>query len=443
MPLSLEDRISVTHVCQVWREVATSFPSLWSQISIIKNRKLLALVLHRAGSVPVDLLDLHISDENDPILEPVIGHILTVRTLRVRFTSHPEHMTKGSRVYDVLRSPAPLIEKLAILGNPNASFTFSPGVKTGLLGGSAPYLREVQLMAGGNMLTTLRSLPRETMHQIKVLTLGGYRCRFSYKGIARVANILSNLHTLNFELRGWKDNGEPSGLSNLALRRINIIVAFPERLLLQDALPALPGWITVPEVRIAYTWPDKDWADQCLIPANDTALAILEVRVQGDTSLVSIRATTSKVVRVYTGIHQKRIRTLLEGNALRQVEVLVVSARENVLAAVASCQWPNLRRLLITADGLDASSRVSTDELICSDESTASTGAMDGLTEGIRDLILNLKQQDERRLEIALSGFSVVCNILEAVGTGLDIVRDPQWYAFDDEWISTPVFQWD
>ena len=247
--------------------------------------------MQRTGDAPLDVVELMIDGEDDPCLESLRPHMCHLRTLRIRFLQQHKRINHWSRLYRLLQCAAPILEHLAILGEPSATFTLRLGAIHNILGGVAPMLHTLQLLATSSAPPLLLSLPDEVRRGIRVVTMGGYRCIFGYQGAANVASILPSLQVLNLELRGWKDDGPPDARLPATLRKLNLLLSQPDRQLIQDALPNRPAWFHLPFVHVAYGLPNYDVGGLCVVPVTGSEMDSLEVRSQESLGLVHLRVS--------------------------------------------------------------------------------------------------------------------------------------------------------
>ncbi|EJD36444.1 hypothetical protein AURDEDRAFT_174495 [Auricularia subglabra TFB-10046 SS5] len=112
--LRFSDKVTATHVCKRWRDVALAHERLWSRIRC-QSVCILEPLLERARHVPVDVQVSGISVENlQEILHAISRHLYHIRLLVLEgaplLVDH-EHIPM---VYDCLTQPAPLLEALDI-----------------------------------------------------------------------------------------------------------------------------------------------------------------------------------------------------------------------------------------------------------------------------------------------------------------------------------------
>ena len=108
------DVIALTHVCQAWREVFISRPSLWTNLGC-EDRGRNRVYLERAKSLPINL-SLRIDDSLLPPSHPffaVIPHAIG----RLKSLSMGGALRCLEGATDRLSHPAPLLQKLSIRGD--------------------------------------------------------------------------------------------------------------------------------------------------------------------------------------------------------------------------------------------------------------------------------------------------------------------------------------
>lgn len=114
-----EPLVKMTHVCQSWRNVLLSTPSLWTQIdfSFYKSKQAIEGFLGRSGDQLLDVR-LFLSDEKDAesCLPSTLDNIHRIRWLKI-VSFHPHF----DRVLESFASSAPELECLAIVNNLTAA----------------------------------------------------------------------------------------------------------------------------------------------------------------------------------------------------------------------------------------------------------------------------------------------------------------------------------
>ena len=150
---SVQDLISVTHVCTLWRRAAITAPGLWTEITMM-NLEMTKAFLERSRAVPlnVDLRPSSGTELNTVRLDMVIPHIHRLRQLSVHTLTRRDYLTRALTSFT---EPVPLLERLVIrhpLG----------GRSLLLFGDQAPRLRELVIVSDGlrlqNRLGSLTSL---------------------------------------------------------------------------------------------------------------------------------------------------------------------------------------------------------------------------------------------------------------------------------------------
>jgi len=134
--------IALTHVCQVWREVFTSRPSLWTRLDLDSMGEIeVRVYLERSKSSPVRLSfdrgNLTSSDLFSQIVPQVIGRL---GYLSIGVT--PENIQDTTAH---LSHPAPLLEDLSIYGRPRSIPDRRPVLASTLFDGNLSSLRELYL----------------------------------------------------------------------------------------------------------------------------------------------------------------------------------------------------------------------------------------------------------------------------------------------------------
>ena len=198
----VQDLVSVTHVCRAWRQVATTSPELWTEITMT-NPEAVEAFLGRSGAVPlnVDLRLGHNSRIDGDILKAVIPHTYRFRQLSV-FTRRGLVEIESMP----LMEPAPLLERLVIrhpLGNRTVL----------LFEDHAPRLRELVLYSKGlwlqNQLGNLTSLHITLSH------VGRTRSDFlSFFDMLRRCPVLEEMF---ISWGGWGTQLEPPQLPTVPL----------------------------------------------------------------------------------------------------------------------------------------------------------------------------------------------------------------------------------
>jgi len=354
--LALDELMVATHVCQSWRQTAMGSPALWSYISGNLRPTLLALVLERSQDAPIDVLELHGINEDDPRLNTFLQHMYHIRTFALRFSSQVTPIRPGSPAHNILSSQAPALRRLSILSNPLAQFALPLDTIGTPFGGIAPLLESVQLMAISRMPPFIASLPEAGRNRIHTLTLGGYRCSFSYQRAESLFSLVPSLRTLNVELWEWTNKpelGEPQPVPS-TLQQLNIRATDPHGFFPQKMLPNRAGWERIPRVHISYLRATRfdDLDEPAVLPRNGTHIVGLEVRTQVSPELMHVRATHADGrVRMYCGIHPDRAAGLLDNDAAANIETLIVSAATHTATMICELQWPSLKTLRLIADG--------------------------------------------------------------------------------------------
>ena len=336
-------------------------PELWSHISHTQAARpeFLAVLLARSQDSPVDLLELRVIDENDPLIKIILPHMHHIRTIKLCFFSQQTGFSSGSLAYNVLSSRAPILEHLSIFSAFFAHSALPLDTIDSPFSGVAPVLRTVQLMAISRMPPFFASLPESGRSRIHTLSMGGYRCSLSYQRVETIISLTPSLRILNLELRSWANNpefGEPPPIPS-TLRRLNIRATHSRGLCPQDMLPERIGWDRVPRVHMAFvrTGRIEDFDRQAFLPRNGAPIIQLEVGDEVGTDLMHVRTTHADgCVRMYCGIHPGRAAGLLDNNAAATVRTLVASAAASSATMICAVTWPNISCLRIITDGLQS-----------------------------------------------------------------------------------------
>jgi hypothetical protein len=135
------DIITLTHVCQAWREVFTSRSSLWTDLNC-KNKDKTRVYLERSKSLPINLsLDTrHRPPPYLPFFDVIPHAIGRLKSLSIEGT--PENL-QGITTH--LSRPAPLLEKLSISGGRDREARHNPVLALTLFDGDLSSLRSLSL----------------------------------------------------------------------------------------------------------------------------------------------------------------------------------------------------------------------------------------------------------------------------------------------------------
>jgi hypothetical protein len=134
------DVIALTHVCQAWREVFISRPSLWTYLDC-EDRNQTRVYLERAKSLPINLsLWINSLPPCHPFFEVIPYAVGRLKSLSIEgelrcledFTNHLSH-------------PTPLLQKLSIRGECHFWPPYSPVFAPTFFGGDLSSLRELTL----------------------------------------------------------------------------------------------------------------------------------------------------------------------------------------------------------------------------------------------------------------------------------------------------------
>ena len=133
--------ISLTHVCQAWREVFTARSSLWTDLHCVDTDKT-RIYLERSSSSPIKLSldrDGNLSP-NDPFFQTIPHAIGRLKSLTIQGT--PENLQD---ITAHLSHPAPLLERLSIDGGSEHGSQRNPVLATTLFNGDLSSLQALRL----------------------------------------------------------------------------------------------------------------------------------------------------------------------------------------------------------------------------------------------------------------------------------------------------------
>lgn len=151
--------ITVTHVCQRWREIALSQSSLWSLLSPSLGPHWFPEVMARARSSPLTVfcrdgsqLQWMDFDMSSVLLDALISHRDTLHTVDIndfRIPSRTGVLMVQSKLHSFFAEPAPQLYKLELHIFPTTQDGVEHGVRfeipTSLFGGYFPRLRHVSI----------------------------------------------------------------------------------------------------------------------------------------------------------------------------------------------------------------------------------------------------------------------------------------------------------
>ncbi|KZV81079.1 hypothetical protein EXIGLDRAFT_755819, partial [Exidia glandulosa HHB12029] len=220
--LTLEERITVTHVCHYWRDLAVADARLWNHI--VQNfhdstgaREL----LERSRNTPVHL-ELTVFDSNAKAVAVYITeHLHHVKTLVLRLSDgrsgHPSQDAWTTISY-ALAYPAPVLETLYInmLRSPYRSMNTEAfcALRPDFLAGDAPELRSVSL--GGIAPPTTNDLIAPFGH-VTTLTYAHHNSSpFNGANLVQLVNNFPRLENIALSAQQFVDDGtQPIKLRNL------------------------------------------------------------------------------------------------------------------------------------------------------------------------------------------------------------------------------------
>jgi hypothetical protein len=133
--------ITLTHVCQAWREVFISRPSLWTDLDC-KGEDKTRVYLERSKSLPVSL-SLNTANRLPPYrpFSDIIPHVIE-RLGSLTLRAAPEELQD---ITGHLSRPAPRLEKLFICGNSDSDPRHNPVLTPALFNGDLSLLRKLHL----------------------------------------------------------------------------------------------------------------------------------------------------------------------------------------------------------------------------------------------------------------------------------------------------------
>ncbi|EPS94733.1 hypothetical protein FOMPIDRAFT_1063054 [Fomitopsis schrenkii] len=116
--------ICITHVCKHWRAVALSCPSLWSKLTVTRQRPWMTELLARSKRAPLYVtatlprfLPVRFGPPLDSPLATVLEHLARIRSLSI---TNQNSLT--SQIVQLLDKPAPLLESLVIRNQAATSY---------------------------------------------------------------------------------------------------------------------------------------------------------------------------------------------------------------------------------------------------------------------------------------------------------------------------------
>jgi len=366
--LSAKDQLSIIRVCRHIRNHAIADPSLWTWVDQIDHPTALSFVLESAKDSAVDITDLHVSSQNDDLLQVVRSHMHHVRRLDVyvdtTFTAHAAFTT-----------PAPMLERLSF-HNTGSNVVY---MAIRLDSSNYPRLSCVQLNAiqlNGTVLSNFQAI--QTLRTFSYRDVGSPDVTI----LADISNKLPKITTVNLELASW---GAVLGSATLApaIRRVNIRWTKPGLFIPFQAMPNHDAWSTARKIHISHTddspcGPSQNYPDGETFPmlaqirldesTHSAALAEDDQRVTFynffeslwvRTSITSGRHVHVRVVhkdgreRVFCGLHL----TTVSGVAARipglQLTTLTVATTAVAFHVLSHSKWPALHRIHLVSDTCD------------------------------------------------------------------------------------------
>ena len=135
------DRIRVTRVCRLWRQVALGDSSLWARISgVPTGSEWISEMLVRALNAPLDI-NLHVGRSNPDVLLMLSSHLSHTRELRLIGLSE-SHFESFRGIFS---QEAPTLELFKLRASSTFPITFRELGGTTLFKGRAPRLRTLSL----------------------------------------------------------------------------------------------------------------------------------------------------------------------------------------------------------------------------------------------------------------------------------------------------------
>ena len=354
--LDTRDRITTTHVCRHWREVALEASVLlWTHIADIRRPSTLRALLERAQGAPVDISELFVDNDSDPLFSALMGHMPHIRTLRFRFRGPVARIADSSSLGIILRSSAPILERLSILGDAAARSAVSLTAIPNMFGGFAPVLRNIQLLGTSVNADFFAQLPSAQV--VRTCTVGGYRCMISYPTVETLVRALPGLHTLNIEMMYWNllRDAPPQGLPS-TLQRINLRTTTVDGLNPRGVIPEREGWNSIPSIHVAHTLmritgPDDSPGAPCYLPQGaQDPIVMIDMRIDNSIQRIHVRTIdAAQRERAYTNIFAWHAETLLGDAVAESVTMLSIMASHKLVERIRSVNWPALRTLRIVA----------------------------------------------------------------------------------------------
>ncbi|ETW78816.1 hypothetical protein HETIRDRAFT_147320, partial [Heterobasidion irregulare TC 32-1] len=134
-------RLTVTHVCRLWREVALCCSHLWSEVTSIRHLDAIQELVHRAKNTELTIDIDETFAKTDSVLDALLPHVGHTATLKLDPGSSRE-LSRDLQWYDSLLTskPAPVLQTLELGSNRNAY-----KVPSDIFLGITPHLRSLSL----------------------------------------------------------------------------------------------------------------------------------------------------------------------------------------------------------------------------------------------------------------------------------------------------------
>jgi len=337
--LTAKDQLSIIRVCRHLRTHAIEAPLLWTCVDQIHHPTALAFVLERTKNSPVDIINLHITEQSDPKLQIVSSHMHHLRILNF-------HFGFGLRIESRdFATPAPLLERLSFNNTAPAL-----GYLTDVLSARRyPKLSRIQLNEIEFQGITWSTF--QAVQNLRTFSIGR-RCGLSASFLAHVSHHLPNVTTVNLQLDKWAVH-LGANTPAPALRRVNIRWTGPDAFSPADVFPYPEAWNTVRAVHVTHV--GNSLSGNFPIPAEAKPYRSLWVR----TSVTGSQQVHIRVVhedgreRVFCGLHPTAvsgIATRIPGLELTTMTVATTAVALNVLS---NSSWPSMRRMRLISDTHD------------------------------------------------------------------------------------------
>lgn len=300
--LAFRDRVSASLVCQAWRAASLGAARLWSVVRNERRPWVLAPMLARCGTTPVDLFRISIVHENICDMATCLAeHMSHVRTLIVALDADELDTTV---LVQALQKPAPLLAYFAIEDYGRNDLDF----QRRLFAGTAPALRSVLLQSDYANVTGCAALSG-----IRRLSYEGEM--FDPKQLGVTFATCPNLDTLvvrmgvfdptNYPVERWPPDTPftpPETLKRLAILGTDeSFTAYPAFAFIQHrAVPDL--CLCLPKVR----WLDQDDGQVIVSRLTHLPLRAVDMRCKRDHVDVRVLERTGHT-RSYHGLPRSRL----------------------------------------------------------------------------------------------------------------------------------------